>query len=210
MRDEIDCEFCGERVLAKAKKCPHCRSWLDASARPGPKRRWSGDVLAIPRDTALPPGECCMCADSGASLKKKNFVFVPPVAYVGVLAGPIGLAVATTMLQQKQTLHMPLCQSCGRRWTGFQVFFIAFILIGAIGAPLMGGLFGHSLSPKKGAVFGVLVGTVLWICGIFAIKYLGVNQNQAIVQSIDEDFVRLKFPDPKVSRTVLPNEEDKF
>ncbi|MDF1661998.1 MAG: hypothetical protein P1V97_09515 [Planctomycetota bacterium] len=210
MRKEIDCEFCGERVLAKAKKCPHCRSWLDASAKPGPKRKWSGDVLAIPRDTALPPGECCMCADSGASLKKKNFVFVPQVAYVGILAGPIGLAVATTILQQKQTLHMPLCQGCGRKWTGAQVFFISFILIGMIAFPVIGAMLGSAMSPRKGALFGVFLGIALWIVGIFAVKYLVVNNNQGIVQSIDDDFVRLKFPNPKVTRAALPNEGDQF
>lgn len=208
MRKEIDCEYCGERILAKAKKCPHCRSWLDASAKPGPKRRWSGDVLSIPIGNSLPPGDCCMCGDAGGVLKKKNFVYVPPMAYIGILAGPIGLAVVTTILQKKQSLYIPLCVSCGRRWTGFQVFFISFILIGMIACPVLGAMLGKAMSPRNGVGFGIVLGLIGWIVGIFMVKYMGVNQNQAIVQSIDDDFVRLKFPDPRVSREVLPNESD--
>lgn len=151
-----------------------------------------------------------MCSDSGASLTKKNFVFVPSLAYIGLLAGPIGLAVVTTVLQKKQALYLPLCRSCGQKWTWIQVFFISFILIGMIAMPVIGVYVGKAMSPRKGAGIGALLGILFWIAGIFAIKFLGVNKNQAIVESIDEDFVRLKFPQPEITRDVLPNEVDHF
>lgn len=35
-RETVDCPFCGEEILATAKKCKHCGEFLDGSSKPAP------------------------------------------------------------------------------------------------------------------------------------------------------------------------------
>lgn len=153
-----------------------------------------GNQLEVPRGAHLPP-ICAKCGTPhGVAGHMMQFVYVPPVAYVGLVAGVLVGAILIQAMQKKATVMVPLCPGCHQKWKGAK---LARGL--AIGAPfivlVLSFVLGIALSPgdAAGAVIGI--GFLLFFVGIIAapilVHYLKIKPNTLVPHTADD--LRMTF-----------------
>lgn len=148
-----------------------------------------GNQLEVPRGAHLPP-ICAKCGTPhGVAGHMMQFVYVPPVAYVGLVAGVLVGAILIQAMQKKATVVVPLCPGCHQKWKGAKlakglailVPFIVLVLSFALGVALLPGDLG-------GGILGF--GFFLFLVGIIAapilVHYLKIKPLTLVPQSADD------------------------
>jgi hypothetical protein len=100
-----------------------------------------------------PPNFCCIKCGSRSGVAMQNFkkTYTPPVAYLGILIGPIIFMILALVLRVKHQLNAPFCAPC---WGGFKNVGTISILL--------------NLACVFAFMFGVIVGTVSESSGLTA------------------------------------------
>lgn len=136
-----------------------------------------------------PPNFCCIKCGSGSGVSMQSFnkSYLTPMAYLGILIGPLIFLILALVLRVKHRLNAPFCAGC---WNGFKNQpTISTLLSLACCVALFGGIAASIL--LESSAFGFLAVLVGVGIGIFAKayeskvspKYKKVNRELVIISS---------------------------
>lgn len=111
-----------------------------------------------------PPNFCCIKCGSRSNVSMQNFTksYLPPVAYVGILIGPLIFLILALVLRVKHRLNAPFCSEC---WSGFKNQpTISTLLSLACIVVLFGGLvMGFATESFAFSALGIIGGIIIGI-----------------------------------------------
>ncbi len=219
---EKRCPYCNEVIKSSALKCRFCNEWLDpavaAQARAGRgggggpafPRVERGRFLHVPKGARLPARRCALCSgDQDVVPWRKQFVYVPPWVYIGLLGGLIPVAILATIAQKRETVEVPECASCKRgRWTANLVGGAFGIGVGLVAIPLVLALLGEAIDSRDGAPIGMLIGFGVWLTLTILIAAVWFPRTRPVCKKIDQHgTVTLKYPAQNGLGAILRAEE---
>lgn len=110
-----------------------------------------------------PPDWCCIKCGSRNSVSMQSFkkTYLPPVAYIGILIGPLIFLILALVLRVKHHLNAPFCATC---WGGFKhqpsiSALLSFACIIVLSGGLAMGFLTESLAMSAlGIIGGIAIG----------------------------------------------------
>lgn len=227
------CPFCGKPVLAEARKCRHCRDWIDPRGALEGRARWVGDRLVLQEGMTLPGRTCWICGeDEGGDVEPRpaRLSCVPRRVWVvlgagtaaGVLVGAWLLFVAPDLAwlglggiapgmmllgsrAEAAYFEFPACASCRRGWWLSE---LAAKLCGIFGVllPIMGGVVGGKVGRDREIMVGIFAGLAAWPLSYVALQVLLVRRLQVTAVQVRDREVTLRLPNPEAVRGALSEE----
>jgi len=100
-----------------------------------------GNALIVSKEAPL-PDVCVKCAAPSTTRRKQQFVYTPPWVFALMIFSLLIGAIVAMIVQKRGTLHLPLCESCARRWRHANLQ----MLLAALAIPVF-------------LIFGVMIGS---------------------------------------------------
>jgi len=131
---------------------------------PPPPPVFQGSNQAFNQQPQMPPNWCCIKCGSRSGVSMQNFkkTYLPPIAYIGILIGPLIFLILALVLRVKHHLTAPFCATC---WGGFKNQpTISGLLSFACIVVLFGGLvMGFATEAPALSAFGIIGGIAIGI-----------------------------------------------
>lgn len=210
--DMMPCPVCGETIQRSAKKCKHCREWLD----PAMRARASGgasqarQIQIRGQDVLFPPGAqapdspCLICGgEENIRLWEKTFSYTPPWAYITLLLGLLPGAIICSILTKRSARTLPRCGKCRGSMILFNLIGWLVGLGGLFVFPFLGAFVGGAIDKRDGSGTGIVLGFLVWFLAIIVIVVWSSFFARPSCKLIDDDGVLLRFPKPDVTRRIL-------
>lgn len=109
-RETVDCPFCGEEILATAKKCKHCGEFLDGSSKPVQSNNNApmfSQVLTYNSGLIV---DCPVCWYTGKPKKETRGNIRIEIA-LWLFLFPIGICYSIWRLASNKTCKCPKCNN---------------------------------------------------------------------------------------------------
>lgn len=209
--DTLPCPVCGEAIQRSAKKCKHCREWLDPAMRARVAREASpaGRIGISGRDVFFPPGAqapaspCLICgSEEGVRPWNKTFTYTPPWVWITLLAGVLPAAIVQLVVMKRQSVTLPRCGSCRGRMTLYSLFGWFLGLGGLFAFPFLGAFVGAAVDKRDGSGTGIALGFLVWFLVLVALAIFGQFWGLRCTR-IDDTGAWLRFPRPDVTGRIL-------
>lgn len=191
-----------------ARFCPHCNEALAGPV----DARMEGEFLFVGRQAAFPMTHCLFCAGRDhVQPWSKNLLFVPPwlnaVALVACLCTRgIGLLVVFLIyffVRKTCRLVLPRCGPCRDRQGTALIG--GWLAAGGAVVVLPAACFslGRASGVRDGEFFGILGGLLAALVLLLVIQYTWINRRTVGCVGIDDSRVRLRVPNPELTRDAL-------
>lgn len=140
------CPFCGEQILAIAKKCKYCGEWLDRSytlqQEKGARKQEATHGGNLPPDANTDHGTAKVCMDYA-----KTMALTPEIIVLSIFVGfiterwwafVVSLVVLFAMLQIRFFSKKFLRVLLWVMWGGVLLWLIYFCMVGLLAAAMLG------------------------------------------------------------------------